>query len=301
MFDLAAGKMYLQAGLGGGGNAPAGGGGVADLGGTVMIGVSSQALLLVGGPKYAEFYLPASATITGHTYLGAFGTIATIGTPEYGYGGFGGGVTVGTTGTLSIHGGYVTGYGTLTNLGQIVSTGISTIENIGMVINDSTVAVDGGTLLVQADPFVGYVGGAGTFAITGGGRLGFYTAPVGPGQQIVFGNTPGLAETLAIGAPYYMEGVLTGLNNSSVLDFVGQQVTGVSAGGHFLSILEPGETYLFTLAAPLPAGTTFTMTPDGMGGTDVGFELTGQAIGARVAGDVGAGHAASVFTGHLSA
>jgi hypothetical protein len=293
-FDLSGGRLYVHDGVLGDGA------GVADLGGEVQIGVSASATLLVGGSVYGTMYQAGSAVISGHTVLGAFGTIATIGPPTFYDGGPAGGVTVSPTGLLTIHGGYVTGYGTLTNHGHIVSIGISTIENIGMVTNDGAVTVEGGRLMVETDPFIGYVAGSGRFSIMAGGTLGFYTG-VAASQTVSFAASPGETETLALNDPAQFLAALSGLNDSSVLDIQNQQVTGVTTNGDVLFIREAGVTYHFKLSSPLPLGTTFTRLSDGHGGTDIGFDLAGgPPPGDRWGEKAGGSGLAAAVAGHLS-
>jgi filamentous hemagglutinin len=286
-----------------------GGGGTAVFAGTVDIapvaGAAAAAGVSVGNGAGPNLPGAGSLTISGYTLLASTNSyIYLLGVQGGLLGGVPGSLTITDAGTLGIAGGFIFGNGFLTNQGYLDSVGGGKIT-VDEFRNDGLVTSDFGTLAIMAGANAGNYGGSaiqgtGQFSITAGGTLSFYVG-VGSGQTVTCAAAPGAPDTLALKTSGDFGGVLSGLNDSSVIDLLGQDVTGVTTSGDLLTVFEPGATYRFSLAAPLPAGTGFSLNPDGNGGTDIGILTPGGVIAEHGPGHAGGADPSLSFTGHLTA
>jgi hypothetical protein len=319
-----AGSLFASAGGLGGQFVVAAGGNFADRGGTVDIGGGQSGG--AGGTLDDSGY-----AFVGNGYIG--GTIAL----QAGAAGSGGGTFIDSSffsveylGTIDIaggvsssaatmtvasggvlyDGGLITGAGTLVNDGLIgerpadFTTQAHGVISIAHLVNngtiDATYRLLGGDTLEIYGALSASAGATGVLSVVSGADLALFGS-VASSQTVSFSDTGSLTALLGLADPTAFAGTLAGLGSFATIDFLKLDVTGASSTGDTLAVTIAGSgTVDLALAAPLAAGTSFSLSGDHAGGTDLHI----VAPSASDPHGPGFGHAtaspAALFSGHLS-
>lgn len=150
-------------------------------------------------------------------------------------------------------GGTISGTGTVSGVGG----GNNTVA-LAAIDNDGSIVANGGDLLVY-----GYVGGSGTLGVGTGATLTLQAA-VESGQTLAFGSNA----RAVLNDPLAFDGTITGFDTGDVLELASTQATSVSWTPGWLTLETTAGTLQFGLAGNYVPD-TFTVTPDGLGGTNV--------------------------------
>jgi hypothetical protein len=165
---------------------------------------------------------------------------------------------------LLIDPGAITGAGTIANTGTLTSgaPGVTTGAADPTIVNAGTIEVAASGAFSLSGP----ISGAGQISIETGGRLTL-GASAAAGQLVDFAGT---TTTLALADPAGFYATIEGLRPQTTIDFLTTAITSAHATGTTLALgLAAGGTLDVTLAAPLAAYATLSLTSDLHGGTDL--------------------------------
>lgn len=168
-----------------------------------------------------------------------------------------------TPGRLSGLGTRFTGFSGLT-VDPGAAWRLSGAERALSVVNDGTITVEGGSLVVGAvasDP-----GSSGTLDIGRGGAAGLTRAAAG--ERVAFTAAGG---RLRLFQPLQFLGAILGFGRREAIDLAGRQADTASFADHHLTVSNAGTVIADLHLAGGYASGDFAISPDGHGGTDITF------------------------------
>jgi hypothetical protein len=266
----------LIAGPGNGVDISGGGGTVTNFG-TIETGGYGVRLAAGGTVTNAQSGLiqgdyPAGVALWGSGTVTNFGTI---------YGTYWDGVELSA-------GGSVTNFGTIYGPHAAVEffgTLAGTVTNAGTIIGGSSgwaLGFGGGDDLLVVEPsavFVGKVDGG------GGNNTLELAAGAGPGLLSGLGTSfvnfasvvfdANAAWTVTLDDPTAFTGTISGFASGDFIDLTGRVATDVSYSGGVLTVLNGPDVVATLNVADSYTSADFTLSPDGLGGTDIGIPATG--------------------------
>jgi len=283
-------------------------------GGSVTNGQSDSSGGLITG--WVGVKISANGTLTNFGTISAVygviapGSVANFGTVKGVAEGIildaGGSTANGQSGSITGDIGVLLSAGSVANFGTIsgerdgVEAFSGTVTNAGAIIgNRDAVLFGAGDDLLVVDPgavFVGKVdGGAGNNTLelaqgTGTGMLsGLGTSFVNFGTVVFDAGAPW---TVTLDDPAAFTGTIWGFANGDFIDLTGRIADGVNYSGGVLTVLNgPNVVAAINLAGPYTSA-DFSLSPDGLGGTDIGLaEPTLTLFGQSAAAG---SHAASI-------
>ena len=279
----------------------------------------------------------------GDSYVGSYfggGVYLRAGSVTNGQSGASGGYIKGYNNGVLIYGGNstVTNFGTIESLGgagvdlqaggnvenfgtigagvigiEFAGTLAGTVTNAGTISGNSDAVLFGsGDDLLVVDPgavFIGKVDGGGgnntleLAAGTGPGTLGgLGTSFVNFGSVVFDANA---AWTVGLDNPAAFTGTISGFASGDFLDLTGRAANSVSYSGGVLTVFNDASLVATLNLVGSYTSADFTLTPDGLGGTDIGIGSSGPLAvtgppSATMNGATGSGTTSPATTGTLT-